>query len=135
MAIVGYHSGDDSTPPGPGPDPNPDPEPEPCEPEEVVTEELWCRYRQWYDRYYRSGCAWSDEFQWWGYCCWYEETIEIIDNCDTVTQLGNHTGQSYWTVQNSWGTGWGENGYIRYAVEDGAGVCSFNVDVDYVDVY
>lgn len=61
MAIVGYHSGTDGgdTTPSPGPTP---PVPEPCEPEEVVTDELWCRYRQWYDRYYRSGCAWSDEF-------------------------------------------------------------------------
>lgn len=33
----------------------------------------------------------------------------------------NQTGQDYWTLRNSWGETWGENGYIR--VERGVNIC------------
>ena len=35
-------------------------------------------------------------------------------------------GQKYIIVKNSWGTGWGEEGYMRIVVTDGEGYCGIN---------
>lgn len=88
---------------------------------EVVTRpELWCRYRNWWDKYYRSGCRYWDETLYNGiYCCWWEDVQETITT----------SGDSYFIVQNSWGTSWGESGMFRLSVENsGNGACGMNLE-------
>lgn len=46
--------------------------------------------------------------------------------CESVSARSNGTG--YWTAQNSWGTGWGERGFVRLEAAEGAGVSCTNCD-------
>lgn len=54
-----------------------------------------------------------------------------LDHAILLVAYGTTTSsrKKYWVVKNSWGTGWGENGYIRIARGDqnnGAGLCGIN---------
>jgi len=62
----------------------------------------------------------------------YKSGVFNNSNCGTnldhaVLNIGygtDATGGPYWLVKNSWGTSWGESGYIRFAqVADGNGIC------------
>jgi len=42
-----------------------------------------------------------------------------------VTGYGREGDKDYWVIKNSWGTGWGEGGYMRILMESsGSGMCA-----------
>lgn len=40
----------------------------------------------------------------------------------------------YWVLLNSWGTAWGEQGFIRLAIKGGDGICGINLLPGYYPV-
>ncbi|KAL4367366.1 hypothetical protein GQ457_05G016160 [Hibiscus cannabinus] len=50
-----------------------------------------------------------------------------------VVGYGEEEGNKYWVVRNSWGTSWGESGYIRMQrqVSDERGLCGIAMDTSY----
>jgi cathepsin F len=50
-----------------------------------------------------------------------------LDHGVAIVGFGTADGQDYWTIRNSWGSSWGEAGYIRMV--RGSGACGLNTDV------
>lgn len=58
--------------------------------------------------------------------------------CDTkvsgrVQRKDSEGHSNYWKIQNSWGMYWGDEGFIRLEITDGAGVCGINKHIEFVD--
>ncbi len=59
---------------------------------------------------------------------WASYSSGIFSNCGTsINHLTLLTGlaDEYWKCKNSWGTAWGERGYIRLARGNTCGICSY----------
>ena len=62
----------------------------------------------------------------------------VSRNCATVLDRGVLavgynllSNPPYYLVKNSWGSRWGEQGYIRLAIVDGVGVCGIQIEPSY----
>lgn len=60
----------------------------------------------------------------------YNDCGSTIDHAVVAVGYGEENGKKYWIVRNSWGSGWGENGYIRIARENSAADVKCAVDTD-----
>lgn len=54
-----------------------------------------------------------------------------LDHVILLTGMNDEGRNPYWTVKNSWGTGWGMKGFANIAITDGDGVCGINMESEY----
>lgn len=70
----------------------------------------------------------------WSYWLCFDK-VDEIDHGVLATGYGvdELTNKMYWSVKNTWGTTWGENGYIRFERRDGqsAGMCGITKMANY----
>ncbi|CAH8360144.1 unnamed protein product [Eruca vesicaria subsp. sativa] len=56
-----------------------------------------------------------------------------LDHAVVIVGYGSENGQDYWIVKNSWGTIWGEAGFVKMArnTQDPAGICGITMIASY----
>ena len=62
---------------------------------------------------------------------------DTIDHAVEIVGFGVDNGTKYWSVRNSWGTGWGENGYFRILRTDSVndpGICGLAMEPSYIAI-
>jgi C1A family cysteine protease len=74
----------------------------------------------------------------------YSSGVITSPNCGTnldhgvlIVGYGEENGIKYWLVKNSWGTSWGENGYVKIARSDSTndpGICGVAMETSYPKV-
>jgi C1A family cysteine protease len=54
-----------------------------------------------------------------------------LDHATAVVGYGtdSSSGQDYWIMRNSWGSWWGDNGYMKIATKEGNGYCGVQMSV------
>eukprot|EP00850_Spirogloea_muscicola_P014740 SM000108S14184 [mRNA] locus=s108:41596:47869:- [translate_table: standard] len=54
-------------------------------------------------------------------------TSDVLNHAVLVVGYAINVSQPYWIVKNTWGTLWGEGGYMRIVMTDGAGKCGISL--------
>ena len=59
-----------------------------------------------------------------------------LNHAVAIVGYSNKSGETpYWIVRNSWGTKWGEDGYMRLKITDGNGSCGINLRPSFPNIH